>query len=514
MQPQEFITGKPRQFFLSKSRFIRGLQCHKALWLLTHRPELQDKISAAQQAVFDSGSDVGKVAQGLLPNGVEVPYEGMKVSQQLAMTEKEISKGTTTIYEAAFKYAGIFAKVDILHSGPDGWELYEVKGSTGVKEVYLNDIAVQYFIAVGAGLKISKANIVYINNTYTRNGDIDVHGIFYIEDVTDIIHEKQDYIAGEIKRQQEMLATSMPSIDIGPHCFDTYECSFHGHCWQHIPSPSVFDFADIGKPDAFALYRQRIVKMQDVPTEDLGWRQLLQCDGVIHKKNHFDQAAVTQFLEALWYPLAFLDFETTCLTAVPLFDGTKPYQAVPFQYSLHVQKDDEPAAVEHYEFLADGDSDPRRPFIESLLSSVPQGACVITYNKSFEQRILRDLAASCPEYADRIAAVIEGMVDLMAPFRAKHVYHWQFNGSYSIKSVLPALVPGLSYEDLEIKDGGLAADNWLRMRSGVSREEEMKIRADLLAYCKLDTWAMVEILKWLKDMVKLSAPALSEGQWI
>ena len=174
MQPQKFITGKPRQFFLSKSRFIRGLQCHKALWLLTHRPELQDKISPAQQAIFDSGSGVGKVAQGLFPNGVEVPYEGMKVSQQLAMTEKEISKGTTTIYEAAFKYAGIFAKVDILHMGPDGWELYEVKGSTGVKEVYLNDIAVQYFIAVGAGVKISKANIVYINNTYTRNGDIDV----------------------------------------------------------------------------------------------------------------------------------------------------------------------------------------------------------------------------------------------------------------------------------------------------------------------------------------------------
>jgi len=140
-----------------------------------------------------------------------------------------------------------------------------------------------------------------------------------------------------------MLTTAMPSIDIGPHCFDPYECSFHGHCWQHIPSPSVFDFADIGKPDAFALYMQGIVKMQDVPTDELGWRQLLQFDGVIHKKNHFDNEAVTRFLGALWYPLAFLDFETTCLTAIPLFDGTRPFQAVPFQYSLHVQKGDEKA---------------------------------------------------------------------------------------------------------------------------------------------------------------------------
>jgi len=423
MPTNNSIKGKPLQHFLSKSRFLKGLQCYKALWLQTHRPDLQDKITAAQQAVFDSGKDVGKLAQDLFPLGIEIPFGGLTISQQLAMTQAEIKKGTETIYEAAFKHSGVLAKI--------------------------------------------------IN-------------------------------------MQRILGQGIPVIDIGPHCFDPYECSFHGYCWQHIPSPSVFDFADIGKPDPFALYKQGIVKMEDVPTEVIGWRQQLQLDGILYQKNHFDAEAVKQFLQSLWYPLAFMDFETTCLTAIPLFHETRPFQAVPFQYSLHIQAD-ERSSIEHYEFLAEADDDPRRQFIESLLSSVPQGACVIAWNKTFEERILRDLALSFPEFSDRIAAIIEGMVDLMAPFRAKHVYHWQFKGSYSIKAVLPALVPDLRYDDLPIKDGGLAADSWLRIRSGVSAEDALKIRTDLLDYCKLDTWGMVEILRTIREMAKESVPKLSKN---
>lgn len=278
--------------FLSKSRFIKGLQCHKALWLLTHNPELQDEVSVSQQAVFAAGTDVGILAQNLHPGGVEIPFEGLSVPEQLAMTQEEIKKGTKTIYEAAFSFDNVFVKVDILHKGQNGWELYEVKGATEAKEVYLNDIAVQYYVASGAGLKIKKAALVHIDNSYVREGEIDVQGLFAVQNVTKTILDRQPFVVKELKAMRSMLKKDKPAIDIGPHCSEPYECSFQGHCWSHIPSPSVFDFADIGKPDGFEYYKQGIVKMKDVPRDALGWRQQLQFDGTLHRKNVLDTNAI------------------------------------------------------------------------------------------------------------------------------------------------------------------------------------------------------------------------------
>ncbi len=486
--------------FLSKSRFIKGMQCHKALWLQTHQPELQDEVSASQQAVFDAGTDVGILAQSLFPGGVEIPFEGLSVPDQLAMTQAEISKGTKTIYEAAFSFDNVFCKVDILHKGRNGWELYEVKGSTEAKEVYLNDIAVQYYIAAGAGITVKKASLVHIDNSYVRDGDIDVQGLFAIQNVTKTILERQAAVTKELKAMRAMLKKEVPAIDIGPHCSDPYTCSFHGHCWAHIPSPSVFDFADIGKPDGFTLYKQGIVKMDDVQRDTLGWRQQLQYDGTLHKKSVVDKNAIRAFIDSLWYPLAFMDFETTCMTPVPLFDGTRPFQSVPFQYSLHWVKSPK-GKLNHCEFLGSVKGDPQKQFLTTLLDAIPENACVLTWNKAFEGKVLRALAERFPKYRKRIQSVLDNMVDLMAPFRSKHIYHWQFEGSYSIKYVLPALIPELTYESLNISDGGTAAESWLRMRASADIEEQEQIKRDLLEYCHLDTLAMVRILEKMKEQV-------------
>lgn len=486
--------------FLSKSRFIKGLQCHKAIWLQTHHPELQDKVSASQQAVFDAGTDVGVLAQSLYPGGVEIPFDGLSVTEQLAMTQDEIQKGTKTIYEAAFSFDNVFVKVDILHKGKGGWELYEVKGATEAKEVYLNDIAVQYYVASGAGIKVKKAALVHIDKSYVRVGEINVQGLFAIQNVTKTILEKQPFIVAELKSMRSMLKKDVPPIDIGPHCSDPYVCSFHGHCWAHIPSPSVFDFADLGKPDGFKYYKQGIVKMKDVPRASLGWRQQLQYDGTLHKKNFVDTDAIRKFIDSLWYPLAFMDFETTCMVPVPIFDGTRPFQSVPFQYSLHWMESPK-GKLKHSEYLGSAKGDPQKQFLTTLLDSIPKNACVLTWNKSFEGKVLRALGERFPKYHKRIHEIIENMVDLMAPFRSKQIYHWQFDGSYSIKSVLPALIPELSYETLNISDGGAAADSWLRMRSSNDPEEQTQIRRDLLEYCHLDTLAMVRILDKMKIII-------------
>lgn len=485
--------------FLSKSRFVKGLQCHKALWLQTHRPELQDEVSASQQAVFDAGTDVGILAQSLYPGGVEVPFDGLSISEQLAMTQEEIQKGTKTIYEAAFSFENVFVKVDILHKGNSGWELYEVKGATGAKEVYLNDIAVQYYVASGSGIKINKAALVHIDNSYVLDGRVDVQRLFSIKNVTTTILEKQPFVVKELMSMRSMLKNDMPSLDIGPHCSEPYACSFQGHCWAHISSPSVFDFTDLGKPDAFKYYNQGIVTMEDIPRESLGWRQQLQYDGTLHKKNVIDKQAIRAFIDSLWYPLAFMDFETTCMTPVPLFDGTRPFQSVPFQYSLH-WIDSPQSELNHREYLAPAIGDPQKQFLITLLDSIPKNACVLTWNKAFEGKILRTLCEQFPQYHNRIQSVLDNMVDLMAPFRSKHIYHWQFEGSYSIKSVLPALIPELSYDSLNISDGGTAAESWLKMRNTGNTEEQEQINRDLLEYCHLDTLAMVRIVEKMKEL--------------
>ena len=486
--------------FLSKSRFIRGLQCHKSLWLYTYHPELQDEVSSSQQAIFDAGTSVGILAQGLYPGGVEIPFDGLSVPEQLAMTQDELRKGTTTIYEAAFSFDNVFVKVDILCKGSNGWELYEVKGSTGVKEVYLNDVAVQYYVATGSGIEVKKAAVVHIDNSYVRDGEIDVQGLFAIQNVTDNILERQTVVAQELTNLRTMLNKEVPAIDIGHHCAKPYNCSFHGHCWAHIPSPSVFDFADIGSPDAFALSKKGVINMQDVSRESLKWRQKLQFDGTIHKKNTLNYEAIQKFLEPLWYPLAFMDFEATWMTPVPLFDGSRPFQSVPFQYSLH-WLDSPDGGLTHREFLATAEGDPRNEFLTSLLDSVPKNACILTWNKGFEGKVLRALAKQFPEYHDRIQEIADNLVDLMAPFRSKHIYHEHFDGSYSLKAVLPALVPELSHESLAISDGVSAADSWLRMRSTRDLAEQAQIRQNLLEYCSLDTLAMVRILDKMREMV-------------
>lgn len=486
--------------FLSKSLFMKGLQCHKYLYLQKYHPELLDEVTEGQEAVYQSGSDVGRLAQDLFPGGITVPYEGLSPAEQIDLTRREMEKGTKSIYEAALSHEGVFVKVDILHKGDKGWELYEVKSSTEEKPEHINDIAVQYHVLKGAGVNLSRASLVHINTEYVRNGDIEVEKLFVIKDLTDRVIEIQPEIAKKLSAMRAMLECPMPDIDIGPHCNEPYDCAFIGHCWSHIPEQSVFSLRDRGRPDAMELYRQGIIHIKDIPHDILGWRQKLQVNGLLYQKNHINQQAVEEFLNTLRYPLCFMDFETTYMVPIPLFDGTSPYQQVPFQYSMDIidQPGDE---LQHYEFLSDGKDDPRPPFLQSLLSAIPENACILTWNNTFETTRLRELAEAYPSERNRIEALIDGIVDLMVPFRQKDIYHWQFNGSYSIKDVLPALVPELSYDNLDISDGAMASDAWVQMIQTTDPEEAEEIKKQLLAYCSLDTLAMVRILEKMREMV-------------
>ena len=363
----------------------------------------------------------------------------------------------------------------------------------------MDDAALQYYVLTGAGIKVSKTYISYINNGYVRKGALDVQKLFTSEDITRKVKEKQPFVVEQIKNNGKCSVESVPKIDIGPHCSDPYECDYYSHCWKHIPADSVFDLRGKGV-DCFDLYAQEIIRQKDIPLDLLNKKQCQQVEATLKKQNTIDKKKIREFFQTLSYPLYFLDFETFS-SAIPLYDSVKPYQQVPFQYSLHYQKK-KGGKLFHTEFLANPRIDPRMPLLENLLNDIPEDVCILTYNMAFEKRVLTELAARYPEHKKTIDKWTENIQDLMVPFRQRDVYFWKFKGSYSIKNVLPALVPKLSYKELEIADGGAAMDAYHQMCAAKDNPEELsQIRDNLLAYCKLDTLAMVRILDHLGDLI-------------
>lgn len=480
-----------KTFTLSKSRYIRGLQCHKSLWFYTHRKKLR-KESDAAKAAFQQGNEVGECARDIFPSGTFIEFKNVPFNVQISETQKAL-KTAKVIYEATFSYGGVLVRADIMRKVGRSWELYEVKASNEMKDVHLDDIAVQYYVISGSGVKVSKAFVTHLNKDYVRKGELDVQALFLSEDITADIKAKQAAVKTEIEKQQKMLAGKVPKIDIGPHCSKPYDCDFREHCWKDIPDNSIFDLAGNGVKK-WPLYKQGIVKMEDIPLDKLKGQQLQQVKTYLDKKTVVDRTGLKAFLADISYPLYYLDFETF-LSAVPPYDGLKPYQQIPFQYSLHIQKR-KGGKLYHKEFLAAPNCDPRKELLDSLLAEIPGDACVLVYYEPFEKGRLKELAQQFPKKARQINAIIDNVQDLLVPFKKRALYSWKQQGSHSIKKVLPAFVDDMSYEGLEVGDGGEAIEAYQKMCAVADKPEELaKIRKALLEYCCQDTLAMVRLLE-------------------
>ncbi len=486
---------------LSKSQYIRGLQCHKSLWLYKHNPELRDIPDAAQESLFNAGYSVGDVAKELFSNGVEIEFDSSNFDGMIQKTKQLIEEGTEVIYEAAFKEDGIFAMADILVKNGDAWDMYEVKASTYVKEYHINDASIQWY-ALSKAIKLNRVYIVHVNNQYERNGELDVHELLTMVDVSDEVLAKQSQIEPQLVEMQEMLQGDVPKIDIGGHCSDPYGCDFMGHCWQHIPQQnSVFDISyAMGKQ--WKLYYQGILSINDIPDDfHLGANASLQVQHHKTQEIKIDKEAIKNFLDTIEYPINFFDFETF-QNPIPRFDKQRPYAQMPFQYSLHILHKD--GTLEHKEFLGDENSDPREALAKQMLKDITPTGSIVAFNQSFEQTQIRNLALTCKDLSDDLLCLIERFKDLAHPFQYKHYYHPNFSGKYSIKVVLPTLFPNdaeLDYKKLgSIQNGGDAMDTFANLHLLKDKTKRDAIRADLLAYCRLDTLAMVRIFEKLQEM--------------
>ncbi len=487
---------------LSKSQYIRGLQCHKSLWLYKNNPELRDTPNQAQESLFNTGHNVGELACKLFPNGVEIKFDANNFEAMVSKTKELIENGTEVIYEATFKENGIFAMADILVKNGDAWDMYEVKASTDVKEYHLNDASIQWY-ALSNAIELNRAYIVHINNKYVRQGEVDIKELFTIADVTDEVQNRQYQIPFNLEQMEQMLNEDMPDIDIGTHCSDPNGCDFQGHCWQNIPYPSVFNLYWMNGNKKFEMYYKGIKTYEDIPNDfKLNTTQQLQVDTYKSKEPYVDKQIIKNFLDTIEYPINFFDFETF-QNAIPRFDDQRPYMQIPFQYSLHILHED--GTIEHKEFLGDENSDPRNDLIEQMLNDITPTGSIVAFNQSFEMSRIKELSHFNQSKKDDLLALNERFVDLIVPFRGRGYYHPNFNGSFSIKSVLPAMFPidpELDYKKLgSIQNGGDAMDTFANLYLLKDKSKRDDIRKDLLAYCHLDTLAMVRIWEKLHKIV-------------
>lgn len=484
---------------ISKSKYLSGLQCQKLLWYHYNRPDEIPAPDAGTQAIFAVGHQVGELAQSLFPGGMAIKWD--RDAEKMIEPTKKLLAERKPIYEAAVKYGNAYAIADILAPvDNNSWDLIEVKSSTTVKDINLPDVAIQSYVCQNSGINLNKLFLMHINNQYVRQGDIEPNKLFTKEDITEQIQELVSQIEPNLEEMVKIIqGAECPNIKIGPHCSNPYECPLKQICWAFLPESNVFSLYR-GKTLGFELLQQKVQKLTDIPPGTiLSSSQSIQVKCAKTNKPHIDKKGISKFLSTLQYPLYFLDFETVA-SAIPFYDGTRPYQNIPFQFSLHILEK-AGGKPEHNSFLAEGKADPRPEILKELKSLLGNGGSIIAYNSGFETACLEGCTESYLQYSEWVAQIKLRIIDLLGPFKSFYYYHPEQDGSASLKSVLPALT-GKGYEGMEIADGGTASREYARVTFGdVSEEERQKVRKHLVEYCGQDTEGMIWIVEDLKKLI-------------
>jgi len=494
------VTGKASGF-ISKTGFLNGVQCQKLFWYYYHGRPHFPKANAATQFRFNQGNVIGELAKQLFPDGMEVPNQNPRDLEAAAQSTLEVLASRKPLFEASVLHQGAYGRIDVLNPVGDGqWDIYEVKSSTSGKDVHLHDVAFQKHVAEAFGLNIRDCFLIHVSSRYNMGAQVDPGQLLAIAPLTGRIEHLSGWVTETIAHLKPILAQeSAPEVPIGRHCNVPYKCDLKGHCWASLPENNVFTLYRGGNL-AWELFERGITDIAKIDCLDrLTWRQRIQYDTVKSGQPHIDRKKLGLFMSKLQYPLYHLDFETFG-PAMPLYEGVRPYQQVPFQFSLH-RVDKAGADPIHSEYLAEDTSDPRRKFMEQLVANLGQHGSIVTYNAAFEKARLKECCEAMPEYADWYEALRPRIVDLLVPFRAFSYYHPTQKGSASIKAVLPALT-GAGYEELQIQDGVSAGAEFYRVYfEEASDEERQQVREQLLAYCSMDTLAMHWIYESLRKIV-------------
>lgn len=485
---------------LSKSRITAGLQCLKRVYLETYDGAKRE-IQPGRRAILDAGRLVGRIARDYFPGGVTIEHEGVAHEEAVRRTAAALADpATRAVYEGAFTHDGIRARVDILaRANGERWDLVEVKSSTGFKGEYLDDVAAQLHAVEGSGVSVDRVVLLHVNNQYLwEGGAYDIASLFAAHDLSEGVRSAVPRLLGRVREMREVLeGPEPPPIPIGPHCRKPYPCPFHRHCHGSIPEHHVSNLPRLTPKMYRTLIESKVEDIRRIPDdfEGLSEFQRRVRDAVLRGEPYRHEGLEAE-LDAIRFPIRFLDFET-CNPALPIIPGTRPFEQTPFQWSVHALRED--GGHEHRGYLHRDRTDPREALASGLIETLAGEGSIVVYS-GFESRVIDSLAGALPHLEEQLLPLQDRMVDLLHLLH-RYYYHPNFHGSFSIKDVLPVLVPTLSYDDLIIREGSQAALAFIALTDPETEPGERAVLAEAMNhYCARDTMALLRMYQVLRGL--------------
>lgn len=483
---------------LTKSKFLNGLDSHALLWRVANQPDSIPPPNDFQQQIFDNGTNVGILAQQYFENGIDL--SDLEFIDNIEQTKHSLAK-RKPVYEAGFLFERFYVRVDILYPvGKDEWNIIEVKSSSKSKKTHIHDLAFQRFVLENCGLKIRDTKVMLINNKYEKHGELSIPNLFFFEDLNEKVADYLINVPGLAYKMITVIDMPVcPEFKIEELAKGEYSNVFKDEFMAKLPKGSIFELYGARKNKSIKLWESGTKMIKDLPeNKKTPVKHLIQKEVALSGEAYVDHNKISEFIEGLEYPIYHLDFETFN-AAVPIFDGTCPYMQIPFQYSLHIEYKN--GKTEHREFLHTENTDPRRPLFEQLHKDIGDKGTVLAFYETFEKSRIKEWAKAVPEYIGWAKSLEARMQDLLTPFKQFYYYHPDQQGSCSIKKVLPVM-SDLSYKGMSISNGGEALSAYVTyFLNNQPHENKEQLIKDMLAYCKLDTWAMVLILKRLRELV-------------
>ena len=480
---------------LTKSNYLLGLQCPKFLWITKHAKERIPEPDRMAQAKFKAGNMIGVFATKVFENGINL--SGMEFQENLDKTEESL-KLRKPIFEASVLVDNLFSRADnLLPVGIDEWDIIEVKSSTDVKDISIQDVSFQKYVCEKSKIKIRHCILMHVNNENVKDGNIEPKDFFFQSDIT----EKVEEILGNVKRNIDKMMKNINGPEPDFSIEDILTIKYDNVCLEefmrNLPEENVFEFFRMFKTKRVELYKEGHIKMVDVPEDiKLNDKQKIQRRLAFDKDTHINKQEIKNFLGNLKYPIYYLDFETIN-PVIPKFDGMKPYQRIPFQFSLHIQEKSN-EKLKHISFLAEGTSDPRPKFMQALKDNLAKKGSILVYNQAFEKGVMRECSDALPEFKEWYEEnILPRIRDLWDIFKDFSYYDPRQKGSTSLKAILP-LLSDLDYSEMDINHGMLASIEYERITySQVEESERLKVREALEKYCEMDTMAEVKIVEGL-----------------
>jgi len=451
---------------------------------------------------YDEKKEVKKLILSFLGKGLWI--KGETVEERVEESKKAVLKKRKAIFNPVFVFDDILIEIDALIWSEKGYDIYDIKSASSLKTIFFDALALQLFVLNRLDIPTEKVILCTIHQNYTFHQKLEPEKLIEKREVRESVLERIPKITEKIETAKKALENKTMSFEkeIGKRCYFP-ECGYLEDCWKkkQVPYPSIFNLSRMDKVSKFELYSQGIKNLKDIPEEivqKLEKKQKIQIEADRTGKPFIDSEKIKEFLDTITYPLYFLDFETV-QHPVPRFEGVKPNKHIPFQFSLHYLES-ETSKLKHFEFLADEKKDPRSFVAEKIVEWINPNHCILSYNSGFEKAVIRKLAEFCPQKSETLLQIAQNIKDLMQPFKNFSYYQKEMNGRYSIKSVLSALIPEESYSKLNIKNGGEATFVYKSLEYIQDEKIKMEKKKDLLDYCRLDTYAMVLILNYLKKI--------------